>query len=93
MAISDKTLTLLRKLTVILFPSNKDSATNPVLVWVINLYKGEQFCFAIALETARLKSILKNNKYFSVTGGDSNTSSGFLLPLKDLLDINNYENN
>tara|TARA_Y100001937_G_scaffold83587_1_gene113065 strand:+ start:59 stop:439 length:381 start_codon:yes stop_codon:yes gene_type:complete len=61
--------------------------------WVINLYKGEQFCFAIALETARLKSILKNNKYFSVTGGDSNTSSGFLLPLKDLLDINNYENN
>jgi hypothetical protein len=39
MAISERTLTLLFKLTVIFFPSNKETATNPALVWVTIWYK------------------------------------------------------
>jgi len=58
--------------------------------WTINLYKENKFCFAISLETSRLKKIIEKNKYRSVPGGDSNTSWGFLVPLKDLLDVENY---
>lgn len=58
--------------------------------WTINLYKGKKFCFAISLETAVLKKIVEKNKYRSVPGGDSNTSWGFLVPLKDLLNVENY---
>jgi hypothetical protein len=59
-------------------------------IGLINLYKGKQFCFAISLETDRLKKIVEKNKYRSVPGGDSNTSWGWLVPLKDLLDVENY---
>jgi hypothetical protein len=70
----------------------KDSGINKTesKYWTINLYKGKQFCFAISLETGRLKKILEKNKYRSVPGGDSNTSWGWLVPLKDLLDVENY---
>lgn len=60
--------------------------------WTINFYKGKQFCFAISLETDRLKSIIKNNKYRSAPGGDNNTSWGWLVPIKDLMNIENYAN-
>ncbi len=70
----------------------KDSGINKTQskYWTINLYKGKKFCFAISLETARLKKIVEKNKYRSVPGGDNNTSWGWLVPLKDLLDIQNY---
>ena len=72
----------------------KDSGilTTHAKYWTINFYKGKQFCFAISLETDRLKMIIKNNKYRSAPGGDSNTSWGWLVPIKHLMDINNYEN-
>ena len=72
----------------------KDSGilTTHAKYWTINFYKGKQFCFAISLETDRLKMIIKNNKYRSAPGGDSNTSWGWLVPIKHLMDINSYEN-
>ena len=72
----------------------KDSGilTTHAKYWTINFYKGKQFCFAISLETDRLKMMIKNNKYRSAPGGDSNTSWGWLVPIKHLMDINNYEN-
>ena len=72
----------------------KDSGilTTHAKYWTINFYKGKQFCFAISLETDRLKMIIKNNKYRSAPGGDSNTSWGWLVPIKHLMDINNYAN-
>ena len=68
----------------------KDSGilTTHAKYWTINFYKGKQFCFAISLETDRLKMMIKNNKYRSAPGGDSNTSWGWLVP--DLMDVNNY---
>ena len=70
----------------------KDSGINTTesKYWTINLYKGKQFCFAISLETGRLKKILEKNKYRSVPGGDNNTSWGWLVPIKDLIDVANY---
>ena len=72
----------------------KDSGilTTHAKYWTLNFYKGKQFCFAISLETDRLKMIIKNNKYRSAPGGDSNTSWGWLVPIKHLMDINSYEN-
>tara|TARA_R100000231_G_scaffold15516_1_gene16541 strand:+ start:5793 stop:6191 length:399 start_codon:yes stop_codon:yes gene_type:complete len=72
----------------------KDSGilTTHAKYWTINFYKGKQFCFAISLETDRLKMMIKNNKYRSAPGGDSNTSWGWLVPIKHLMDINNYAN-
>ena len=72
----------------------KDSGilTTHAKYWTINFYKGKQFCFAISLETDRLKMIIKNNKYRSAPGRDSNTSRGWLVPIKHLMDINNYAN-
>ena len=72
----------------------KDSGilTTHAKYWTINFYKGKQFCFAISLETDRLKMMIKNNKYRSAPGGDSNTSWGWLVPIKHLMDINSYEN-
>jgi|TARA_R100001129_G_scaffold105047_1_gene71804 hypothetical protein len=58
--------------------------------WTINFYKGKDFCFAISLETDKLKMMIKNNNYRSAPGGDSNTSWGWLVPIKDLMDVNNY---
>ena len=72
----------------------KDSGilTTHAKYWTIKFYKGKQFCFAISLETDRLKMIIKNNIYRSAPGGDSNTSWGWLVPIKHLMDINSYEN-
>ena len=44
-------------------------------------------------ETAKVKKMIKNNKYRSVPGGDNNTSWGWLIPIKELVDYNNYANN
>ena len=45
--------------------------------------------FAMFVETARIKKMIKNNKYRSVPGGDNNTSWGWLIPIGDILNANN----
>ena len=52
-------------------------------------YKGKKFMFAMFVETARIKKMIKNNKYRSVPGGDNNTSWGWLIPIGDILNANN----
>ena len=72
----------------------KDSGINKTesKYWAVNFYKRTNFCFAVFIETEKLKSMIKNNKYRSVPGGDNNTSWGWLIPIKDLTDYNNYAN-
>jgi len=61
--------------------------------WAVNFYKKTNFCFAVFIETEKLRKMIKNNKYRSVPGGDNNTSWGWLIPIKELVDYNNYANN
>ena len=73
----------------------KDSgiSTTESKYWAVNFYKKTNFCFAVFIETEKLRKMIKNNKYRSVPGGDNNTSWGWLIPIKELVDYNNYANN
>ena len=73
----------------------KDSgiSTTESKYWAVNFYKKTNFCFAVFVETEKLREMIKNNKYRSVPGGDNNTSWGWLIPIKELVDYNSYANN
>ena len=53
--------------------------------WAINfMIKGEHQ-FTLTLPTDRLRKMVKvRGKYRTVSGGDNNTSKGFLVPIEDL---------
>lgn len=53
--------------------------------WTINFYKDDEFIFNITLTVARLKALIEKNKYRKVSGGDNNSSFGYLIPIKDLV--------
>jgi len=73
----------------------KDSGilTTNAKYWSVNFYKKNRLFFNITLETLSLKDIIKKNKFKKMPGGDSNTSWGYLIPIAELINVNNYENN
>ena len=60
-------------------------ATTHAKWWTVNFFLHDEFKFNVTVPSARLRSMCKNNGYRIVQGGDSNTSKGFLVPVKDLV--------
>ena len=53
--------------------------------WVINFYYKGKLQSTSILPTDRLRKMVEvKGKYRTVSGGDNNTSKGFLVPIKDL---------
>ena len=55
--------------------------------WSTNFYYKDELKFTITLLTDDLRKMVKvKGKYRIVNGGDNNTSKGFLVPIKDLIE-------
>lgn len=54
--------------------------------WVFCLWRNDKKTFTwIVIPTIKLKRLIRNNNYRTVSGGDNNTSLGYLIPKEDLL--------
>ncbi len=60
--------------------------TTQAKYWTVNFYRNGVFCFNITLEVKDLKRIVLEHKHNKVKGGDSDTSRGVLVPIKELME-------
>ena len=62
--------------------------------WIHNFYKGERLCFSKIILVKDLRKITKKvheeKLGRKVRGGDSNTSWGILVPIKEIDNPKNY---
>ena len=59
--------------------------------WTVNFYKKDRFLFNITLSVKDLKKMIKLKTFRKIRGGDNNTSWGYLVPIKDLINCMNYD--
>ena len=62
-------------------------ATTQAEWWTVNFFLHDEFIFNITVPSIRLRHMCRNKKYRVVSGGDDNTSKGFLVPIVDLISV------
>lgn len=59
--------------------------------WTINFYKQDKLLFNLTLTVENLKHIVKTKTFRKIRGGDNNSSWGYLVPIRELINCMNYE--
>ena len=93
---NDKNWTNTNNMFVEISSRNKSSglSTTEAKWWIHNFYKGERLCFSKIILVKDLRRIAKKvheeQSWRKVKGGDSNTSFGILVPIKEIDNPKNY---